>query len=316
MKFSLKTFLITTCVVGAVFGVMGRLLLEQPEVFQRVLMLGATVGPFLLAVGTIIWLGCQVPRRRKLVAWGCCLLLTPLVVFGAMALLWPSGNPLKILTTRRLIEQRLPGQIEAPWVWRELADRVNKGKLSREQVSDAINVLVSHMTTTQPKGWNQPLSWQKDFLLTAGQAKLVSDEVLLKLCDAFFGSQPVVDPIPPVMAGSQGMSLEVKYGNPWTNNSGLGVELLWDVKQVSLDGTPINLKQSSRHSQNWSLVFTDPLTAGDHEFQFEIECAYVDESKLGGMSGSQIPLSRWPRAKKRWTTIIKVPVKATPVPGE
>lgn len=37
MKFSLKTYLITLCVGGAVIGVMGNLLLNQPELFLQVL---------------------------------------------------------------------------------------------------------------------------------------------------------------------------------------------------------------------------------------------------------------------------------------
>ena len=57
MKYSLKSLLISMCVIGATFGIMTRLLMENPEMFLAVVRVGATVGPFLLAVGTIIWIG-------------------------------------------------------------------------------------------------------------------------------------------------------------------------------------------------------------------------------------------------------------------
>src|SRR4051794_4553090 len=119
MKFSLKTFLFGMCGVGALVGIMGRLLLEQPEMFQAVLIFGSTVVPFALAVGTIIFLGLRGERRGKLVAWGCFLLLMPISVLLFRSLFMPSGNPVQLLSTRRLIERRLPRQIEEPWVWQE-----------------------------------------------------------------------------------------------------------------------------------------------------------------------------------------------------
>ena len=57
MKFSLKTMLISFCAVGAILGIMGRLLTERPEDFLWVMTFFSTVVPFVLAGGTIIWLG-------------------------------------------------------------------------------------------------------------------------------------------------------------------------------------------------------------------------------------------------------------------
>ena len=57
MKFSLKTMLISICAVGAILGVMGRLLTENPEQFLRVMNVFSTIVPFVLAGGTIIWIG-------------------------------------------------------------------------------------------------------------------------------------------------------------------------------------------------------------------------------------------------------------------
>ena len=41
MKFSLKSLLISMCVIGATFGIMTRLLMENPEMFFAVVRVGA-----------------------------------------------------------------------------------------------------------------------------------------------------------------------------------------------------------------------------------------------------------------------------------
>jgi hypothetical protein len=78
MKFSLKTFLFGMCGIGAFLGIMGKLLLERPETFMAALAIEGTVVPFVLAIGTIIFLGLRGERRWKLVAWGSFLLLLPI----------------------------------------------------------------------------------------------------------------------------------------------------------------------------------------------------------------------------------------------
>jgi hypothetical protein len=313
MKFSLKTFLITLCVGGAAVGVMGKLLLESPEVFLRILTLAATVGPFLLAVGTIIWIGLRGKRQWKLVGWGTFLLLLPPTVFVGMQILWPSGNPLRVLSTRRLIERRLPNQLDEPWVWNELEYRLGKGSLSRDEVEDAFRALTAHLNQARPSGWSpQTLPWQHGFVAAAIQAKLVSVADVVDLCDAFFGPNPVVRAIPPVAAGQRGFNVNIDYGNPFSRISGLGVELLWDVKRVLLDGSPMKITQMNLFGEHGSTYCEGQLTPGDHEVQIEVECAYVDESKLTGLKAGQLPVSRWPRARKRWTTTVTVPVKVQP----
>ncbi len=41
----------------------------------------------------------------------------------------PSG--LRYLSTQQILEQRLPKQIEEPWVWSELESRLKAGSLSQ-----------------------------------------------------------------------------------------------------------------------------------------------------------------------------------------
>jgi len=315
MKFSLKSLLISMCVVGATFGIMTRLLMENPEMFLAVVRVGATLGPFLLAVGTIVWIGFRgVPRGRGLVIWGCTLLLTPVLTFVAMALLLPSGNPLRVLTTQRLISTRLPNQIEEPWVWQELERRLAAGDLTKAEVESAVAELTTHMKRTKPAGWDQPLSWQQNFLKPAIQKGMISEPVYLALCEAFFGSSPTVKVTTPALnEDDTRFEIRVEYGSVWSANSGLDVELVWDIKQVLLDGKPLKLRDFQKHfGRDASMAAETELTPGEHKLNVELECAFVDPARLLGANLDTLTSDQWPKARKRWMATATVPVQVAP----
>jgi hypothetical protein len=185
-----------------------------------------------------------------------------------------------------------------------------KGRLTTEDVNNAFDALTSHIRATQPTGWNQPLSWQRGFIGAAVGGKFVSDETVLRLCDAFFGPQPKVTTGGPVVVGQRGILVNVAYGNSWASNSGFGIELLWDVKRVELDGKALQISQPNRFAERWDAYCDGPLTSGDHELKVEVECAYVDVNSAMGMNrSSPLPPSQALKAKKRWATTITTPVK-------
>jgi hypothetical protein len=315
MKFSLKSWLISMCVLGAVVGVMARLLMENPEMFLTVVRIGSTVGPFVLATATIVWLGLRgTPRGRGLVMWGCTLFLTPILVHIALALLLPSGNPLQVLTTQRLISKRLTAQIEEPWVWRELERRLVNGDLTKAEVDSAVEELTAHMKRTKPAGWNQPLSWQNNFLKSAIQKRMISQSVFIGLCEAFFGPSPTVK----VMSASLSeddtrFTLSVEYGSNWSDHSGLDVQLIGDINQVLLDDKPVKLHDVQKYfGRQASMTVEADLTPGEHKLAVELECAFVDTSRLAGANLNTLQVDQWPKARKRWTTTQTIPMQVSP----
>ena len=180
MRYSLRTLAIGIAVLGAFFGIMIKLYLEQPEMFLAVRTILVTLVPAVSALLTILWLGLRrnphrsrpvcaacrhdlrdinpqgklacsscgadlsqpnaitfvgdQPRRWGLFTWGVSLVLVPLLIMGGSMLLVPSGDPLSILANRRLIRDRLPNQVNEPWVWNELERRLKKGQLSKQEV--------------------------------------------------------------------------------------------------------------------------------------------------------------------------------------
>jgi len=232
------------------------------------------------------------------------------VVQIALSVIAPTRNPLQLLSTQRLIRNRLPKQIDEPWVWNELANRINRQGLTQGDVDEALRQLIAYMKQSHPAGWDQPLAWQHDFVRSAVQAKLVSNDVFLDLCDTFFGVKPKAQLLAPVREGKSRVHLSIEYGSHWSNQSGLGVDLNWYVKRVLLDGVPIAEQQSNVSLYNWSAWFDGPFKAGEHELTFEIECGYFTQGRLPAPNA---PAAQWPPARKRWTTTVVIPLKVEPL---
>jgi hypothetical protein len=309
MRISLKWMLLGLCALGAFVGMMGNWLLRSPEAFFAAITICSTIVPFALAIGTIIWLGLKPRRRPGVVAWGAALVLLPILLQVSVEVLFPYRDPLRILSTRRLIETRLPARMMEPWVWDELERRLAAGNLSQDDVDSALEKLVQHLRANSPQGWNQPLSWQLKFIAAAKQAKSISPETFFALCDAFYGPQPVVKPVPPFDVADTSFLLNANFGSPWSNSTGLDVELLWQVTAITLDGNPLPSRSQIHFSRDWNATVTANLPAGDYQALLTVECAYVDRTKLGGLNVDQLPVAQWPTPLKRWTLQVPVPIR-------
>jgi hypothetical protein len=304
MKYSLKMYLIVVCALGAIIGLMGNLFLNRPRMFLEVVGFATTTGPFAAAIVIIALFGVRGRRSRLIVVL---LLLAPLVLPTLVGWVLPS-DPLHLMSTRQLIRKELPGQIETPWIWNELASRVSTGRVTNAEADEAISMFAKHMKTNKPAGWGQPLHWNRGFLNAAFRANLVSDEVLFEFCDAYYGPQIIAKPIPMLVEGQRLPPLNLEYGNPFAGPD-MPVELVWDVKQVLIDGKPVQYYGANRMSNRWLAGVTANLPVGEHELVYEVECAYIDAKLLNGVNVYGLPISKWPKARKQWSTTVKVPIK-------
>ncbi|NOZ39030.1 MAG: hypothetical protein GXP24_02235 [Planctomycetes bacterium] len=313
MRISLKWLLIGFTFFGAALGLLARSLFHSPDVFRLVVGLLATAVPFLLAVGTIIRLGYR-SHQKRLLAWGWLLALAPvcgfLVLFIANKYIGTAPGGIGILSNAILINQRLPQQIDGPWVWRELSRRGKNNSLSQSEVDSAIRKLIAHMKKTKPQGWNSPLPWSDNFLKDANAGKLISDPVVIDLCDAFYGNQLQIERITRLREGESTLQLSVSFGNPWSDNSGLPAHLLWTVSQVLIDGKSVQIEQPRHFGQQWNGNYRGLFDAGDHELTVELDCAYVDTDKLLGIRSGANESFRWPKqTRKKWKQTVKTTFK-------
>jgi hypothetical protein len=359
IQVSLRTYLLAVLAAGLTLGILGQLFRHQPELFAVVISVLSTIVPFVLAIGTVVWIGfhrspvwslpiCASCRRDlrwldlnevaacpqcgadltapkalafersryrsgRMIAWGFLLLMIPVIGIAGTILYSTVAGPgpggLGMLSNQEVIQKRLLPQIDQPWVWRELERRLAAGKLSQEEVEDAVKVLVRHMKATKPNGWDQPFHWTDEFLKAASSADLISDSVLLDLCDAFYGTKAKLQPLPRVRENGRGFRVDVEYGNHWQSRFGAGVELLWEVSSICLENKRIHLRQLHKSESEWSGHYDGTLPAGEHVLTVEIECAYIDTKKLVGLSTKDLPAKRWPEARKQWTQTVSTPCK-------
>jgi hypothetical protein len=245
-------------------------------------------------------------RRWGLVVWGALLLFMPILGMLTMAISRPRlgtmTGQLASLSTQELIERELPSKIDQPWVWNELESRLNQGALTKQEAEAAVRKLIEHMTATRPEGWDQPLHSQDEFIRSATEVGQLSDPLLFELWDAFQGTQPRFDQLPRVREGAKRFDFAVEFGSTWFRHTDMGVECLWDVAQVSIDGQPCEVRRRYRSRDRWGGTFEGQLESGEHQLLVELECAYIDADKLIGLNADDLPPGRWPKARKRWKT--------------
>ena len=292
---------------------LAKLLFQNPGAFLGVVALLTTAVPFLLAIGTILRLGYQ-GQQRRLRAWGWLLFFMPIIGFVVMFIvddyIGSAPGGIGILSNTQLINQRLPQQIEEPWVWRELTRRRKSNSLTQLEVDRAVGKLIAHMKKTKPLGWNSPLPGSDNFLEDAQGAQLISGPVILDLCDAFYGATPKIGRLSRLREGEATLEMSLSFGNPWSKISGLPAHLLWTVSQVLVDGKPIDIEQPHHHGEIWNGNYRGAFDAGDHELTFEVECAYVDPNLLSSIRSGANESYLWPKqTRKTWKKRVKTNFK-------
>ena len=289
MRISLKSSLLILAILGAGAGLLGRLFMTSPAAFFRVSWILVTVVPFLAAIVTIAWLG-RKQQSRTLWSWAILLLVVPplgAVGLGILRSVGSGSQGLGVLSNRQILTVNLPKAIDRPWVWRELERRANSGDLTSAEVDIAFQELAAHLKKQKDMS---PLSWQRGFLDATQKNDLGSDKELFALCDAFYG-QPKAS-----IRGTS--SVQIEYGSPWGNS--LGVELLWKVNKVLVDGKPLPFKSDSHFGRQESLRFEEPLPDGK-QVTVEIESVYLNSDKLIGLNLQRLDDDVIPTPARRWT---------------
>lgn len=314
-RFSLRTMLIALGALGIYVGVMGRLMIRNTQAFYAIWTVSTTIVPFVLAITSLFVISRQHESKTHIRRWAALLGMTP--ILGLLA--WPVFNFLqtsvgtqpivasaspsdyKTIATPLLISKYLPPKVDQPWVWNELEDRITADKLTTENADAALQVLVSYL---EKKTNRAHMPWQREFLQSIQQKKLVSEKQLIPLHDAVV-KKPILD-LDRIRENSERMNFNINYGQDIAHSSALPFDLLWNIKSVEIDNDPVVVKQRNRHPGEQSGSFEDPLPAGEHEIEFVLDAAYVPKEKMIGLNTSMLEVSNWPKPIKKWQEKIKL----------
>ena len=305
-RFSLKTMLGLMLVFGVGIGMLGHAFNHYPEVFRVVVIALSSFIPFILATLTVIALGNRL-KDRRVVLWGVILTLMPFFGMGVLGISQPflatSGpSGLKALSTSSILKDRLPKDIDSPWVWRELASRVGTGDITSQQADAAIGQLIGFINTNYPSGCNSTMSWQKNFLLPAYQAQLISQPKSIELCDAYFGNAFQLGFSSKYRSTSKIIRCKIRgHEIHWADGAGIPYLPVWSIESLSIDNEQIafNLddrySRHGRHLSHQSYQSNNTLEPGDYKLSAKIQVAYVDPSLLVGLNSGFLDKSSWPK---------------------
>ena len=317
-RFGLKTMLFVFLVLGVGGGILGSLFLRNPQVFFAVWSIGSIVVPFVLAILTILWLCRSMAKKRGVFIWTGMLTLAPLVGLGLLPLFQylhmqgvtvaTPNNRAAVgqysnVATDDLLANYLPAEINTPWVWNELEDRLQANNLSKAEIDEAITLLTNSLKQDKDS-WKSPLNWQDTFITST--ANKMSKSVYIDLHDAYFG--PARLELGRLRDSETGFDFRVKNGSTWADNSGLNYKLLWNIKAVELDGKPISWKQNFKTTEELNAACKGVLSPGEHELKILVDCAYVQDDKLVGLRSARLKTEDWPTPAKEWEQEIVRPI--------
>lgn len=304
-RVSLRTLMIGVVVIGASLGLLGRLSITTPRLFVFGVSVLSTLVPYLLAIGTIIWVGFR-SKRLGLAMWGVWLVLMPVIGTTVMYLVALVGDKelgrspwdLTTLNTERIIKERLPNQIDDRRCWEELQRRIHSGSLTAEQADAALNVLIAHLKTEKSDMW--AVSNSHEFVKATIHAGLVPGSFEYEFLDTCYGTKPIIT-MPRIRENSNGFEYKIQYRKGRSSVSGaFQKQLVWGVDRVLLDGDPIETSRSYQGTNGRDIPYSGSISAGEHKLEVEIEAAYIDRRKLIGLDVSSLPKKNWPVAAKRW----------------
>gem|GEM_PF-5516843 len=302
--------LIALTVAGVAIGLLAQLYFANPSACLGLVMALSTVLPFLLATGTLIRLGWR-SKQRSVAVWGTVLLLTPIagsaLVFLLQSFARPGSGGLGVMSNKQIMQRELPKDMDGYQVWEELEYRAKNNNLSAGEVDQVVGSLAAYGKKKHPRGWSQPLHRQEEFMRLVRKKDLISKDILVDMCDAYFGS-PRIRPYN--AATASGQDVHIEYGTPWNedHHHGLGVAHVWSVKELLVDGKPLELKRQYHRSDNWNGDPKEPISKDAKELTAKVDVAYLYAEKLIGLDTRNLPIERWPKAIKRWTKTIKIPL--------
>ncbi len=200
------------------------------------------------------------------------------------------------------------GHIDEPWGWDELSDRIKAGTLSAAEAEQALGYAITHMTTTKPNGWDQPLHWQDEFLATGYQAGYFSEAAVLDFMDAYHGKAATLDRLPRVQPGEKTLHFRIRYGSNWpmSQHGGLPVDLLWTIDTIEIDGETAKFDiQSIDLDLAYGNIHLPDLAPGEYTITVTLDTACIEAQHLVGFNRQNASADDWPQAIRRGPVTIQ-----------
>lgn len=245
--------------------------------------------------------------------------------------LGPAGSPSQIraLPTPALIQSVAAATTPSPWGWQELKTRFQAGQMSRQEISDSIEAVISLLKAQRSLGNNGPLHWSEAYLRRVHSSGLVSDEQRNRLYEANYS--PINVRALPVIRHGRKLEFAVNSFSAWSLFFGNErPRMLCSVREIRRkDGTPVEATDPrwdfgpERQKHSWEQA--DWLSSeggmldgeiqvdwepGEYELEFVIDMGVAPRGvPLAGPVSKPGKKSRWLKTDHTWQVTAKLPVK-------
>jgi hypothetical protein len=315
MRFSLKTFLLTTTLLGAGCGLFVHFKNNNPEGLFTFLHYCSSTVPLVLAVLTVIKVaraGSR-PKNSQLLAWGLALGIVPIAIF--VGLKPYASGPYSLVSNSVLVSSQYAGQLDYAPAWSELTRRAKLGLLTRKDKATAVanitKVLqdgIAGKTTQWAPG--QVLGPATDFLMSFDVLQDIPNAELTQLLELYNG-QPTIQSIAEYR-DEKGMlqhGIQVNYGNCAEL---MPLNLVWTL-QVEYRGVTTQLIGRGQQMRRglWGDrsrgIFVVTLS-GDPPYDYKISVVktFVPAPNRGGFTS--VPVNTWVGSELFPIQKISVPV--------
>lgn len=199
----------------------------------------------------------------------------PFVCSGINLLLFSGAQPISYLSDRRLIDERLPGKLDEPWVWQELQRRLDAGTLEEDSAERATRSLIDqHAKKTGPP---QPLHWGGNFLRNVLQREMLRPSTRNQLF-TLLGGTPKMN-LPRTAAERSTFNVWIQ-AETWSahNMQLVGRDLELQVADIRLNGEGLDPSRVAG-SLGWQRDSIDfrlqgPWPKGEHQLEVDVRMRY------------------------------------------
>jgi hypothetical protein len=242
-------------------------------------------------------------KRPRMMLLGGAMALLPLLLLGVSLLQAAMGIQWSDYRSNRSVIAHVSETVD-PSDWMELDRRLAKGKLSAQDVTAAIDQLITHLNSLPQKG-QSPLVWCDSFVGRVDSGGLISDEQYARLSDAFYGKDPAITGPARICAG-QPWRFDIKYGGGWNLPN---MKLIKALAGAELgDGRKLELNKSN----TWGLSAEGPFPLqdglalpaepGDYKVTLHVDLGIVPQvSRYATSDGRPGPAKLWPPARRKWS---------------
>lgn len=186
--------------------------------------------------------------------------------------------------------------------WAELTRRMKAGVLSDAEARQGLDILIACLEKQAPTGNPIAFSRADFFVAEVYEAGLIDDATLRAYAKAFIGEAFQLNDAS-AASGDRFMPVRVRFGTnvEEMQGSGLPYRLIWQVREVRLDGEVIKPSRVEYPLTSVAIIL-DPkdYEIGAHRLEVVMEAGLALREEAPGFNQRFTAPDDWPQTRLRW----------------